>query len=133
MADTIFPAFLALVASKPAITSILGNRLFPIFIPQRITKFPSATYTTVSQQGNRTFEGASNYDFNNVDIHFYANTKKECDEIAEVFRKELEDESGVFEGVTINSVIYIDSGSDDFEDTIKKFTKQVELRIDTRR
>jgi len=133
MADNIMPAVLAMIRSKQAIVDVLGARIYPSVIPAGVKQFPAASYNVVSQSGNRTFDGASRYDFNNVDFEVYGPSKSAVDAVIETMRRELEDTKGTYEGVYISGVSYVDSGSDGWNDTMNKYSKQIEFKIDHKR
>ncbi len=132
MADNVWPGVIELINSKPALTAELGTNVYPITLDQR-TSYPAATYRTVSQIGNRTFDGASRYDFNMLEFHVYATLKDDVDRIVALLRKELEGTFGTFAGVVINGISFMDSGSDDYLETLEKHTKSIEFKVDTRR
>lgn len=71
--------------------------------------------------------------FASIDFHAYANTLTECENICDLFREQLEDQSGTFNGVEIKTVRYMGSGNDAWEDSIEKHTKNIELQFITRR
>lgn len=69
----------------------------------------------------------------NIDFHIYAQTMTKAEEIVDLFREQLEDQSGTFSGVEIKTVRYMGSGQDAWEDNIEKYTKNIELQFIIRR
>lgn len=121
----------ALIKSKTAITDLIGTnptRLYPLRLPQA-TQYPAVVYRVNNNQDRSTFDGASTYDFSFVDLFCYAKTYDEASELWETLRTELEDTVGVFGGVNITHVWYMDSGSEDYLDSLELETKQLELKI----
>ena len=130
---TAWAGIIEMVKSKQAITDVLGSdplRLYPIVLPQGLNTYPAATYRTVSRIPNRTFDGRSCYDYMMVDIHVMAQTHRQAAQVADIIRDNIEDIQGVFDGVRINGVSYMDSGEDGWLDTIKKYSHQIEFKID---
>ncbi len=130
----IWPAINGLIASKSAITAELGSppRLNPNRLKQGNTTFPAGYYRTVSIQGTPTFEGASKHDFNRVDFFFYANSLSKLESLAKIFRENIEDSIGTYNGIEITSVRFMDAGTD-WADELEKHTIQMEFFISSRR
>ncbi len=126
----VWPGIITLVKSKSAITDLIGTnptRLYPSVLPQGLSTFPAISYRTVTIVSNPNFDGASQLDHAMVDFHIFADTKSEVEELADTLRDELEDEEGIFSGLTIKNVRYVDSGQDDWLDDIEKHSKQIEF------
>lgn len=136
MADNVIPAILSLIRSKSDLVALFGDnpqRIYPNVLPGGLTTFPAATYDVVSQVGNRTFDGASRYDFNNIDFTVYGSNKSSVDAATQALRRHLEDSKGTFEDVFIAGVSYVGGGADGWNDTMNKYSKQIELKIDHKR
>lgn len=127
----------ALINSKTAITDVIGNRFYPRILPQGLSTFPAATFRVNNNIDHSDFDGASRYDFAFIDIWCYA--KKDpsgyakANELYELFRKELEESSGTYNGVEIEYVKYMPSGAEDYLDNLELYSKQLELRISYKR
>lgn len=132
---SIWPPVLAIVETKTAITDIIGTspvRLYPNVLPQGVTSFPAMAYRTVSINGNPSFDGASRLDFNMLEFIAYG-TKTQVENLIDVTRTQMEDTRGTFSGTVIKNVRYVDSGGDDWLDTIEKFTKSIEFKVSSLR
>lgn len=132
MADNVWPGVITLIDSKSALVTELGTRVYPLRLAQG-TNYPAATYRTVSQIGNRSFDGPSRYDFNMLEFHVYADKKADVDRIIALLRTELEGTFGTFNSLVINGISFIDSGGDDYLEDLEKHTKSIEFKVDTRR
>lgn len=134
MSDNIWPGLIDLMETKPALIAELGDpiRVRPLRLEQKEV-FPAATYRMVSQIGNRTFDGASEYDFNMLEIHVYAELIDDVERIVGLIRREIEDTTGTFAGVVINGISYVDSGGNEYSDELEKHIKSIEFKVDTRR
>lgn len=132
----ILPSVISLITSKSAITDEIGtspSRIWANVIPQGENNFPAVTYRTVDIQSTPTFDGGGQMNFASIDFHVFATTLSKCEDICDLFRENLEDESGTYSGVEIKTVRYVGSGSDAWEDSIEKHTKNIELQFITRR
>lgn len=125
----IWPPILALIDSKTAITDEIGKRLHPKVIPQGEDNFPQGTYRKVSVITHRTFDGGGKMIFASCDFAIAAETQAKSDEIIQLFKDELEDEKGSFEGYDIRTVVYRDSGEGSWLDVTEKQTSNIELQF----
>ena len=126
----------ALVKTKSNITSIIGSspaRIYPIFLPAGLTTYPSITFRVINIEDNKTFDGASTYDFVYVDIFFYGATAKAAKDLSETFRTEIEDTVGTYASVQIDHIWFNGGGAEDYLDDLKLYTKQLEFKIAIRR
>jgi len=130
-----WPGVITLIKSKAAITGLIGTtpaRIYPGVLPQGVTG-DALAYRTVSNVGNPTFDGASVIDFMMADFVAYSDTKAGVENLVSVLRNNIEDESGTYSGVQIQNVRYVDSGADDWMDSTKKYSKQIEFQISVKR
>lgn len=126
-------ALIAMANSKTAITNLIGSspmRLYPILLPQGLSTFPAAAFRVNNNVPHDDFDGASTHDFGHIDLWGYGKTYAEADKVWDTFRTELTDTTGVFAGIEITGVRYIDSGQEDYLDDLELYTKQLELSID---
>lgn len=125
-----------LVRSKTNITNVIGTdpmRFYPVMLPQGESTFPAVVFRSMPIQDNKSFDGASTYDFHYFDIFFYGRTFTSAEDIFETFRTEIEDVEGTFGGVVIDHVWFQPSGIEDYIDDLKLYTKQGEYKIAVRR
>ena len=127
------PAVIALVKSKSAITDEIGTnptRIYPRVVPQGLATYPAVTFRDVSTRNTVDFDDTENdLDFANIDFHFYADTALEAEQLAKLFRNELNASSGTFGGENITDVRFVPSGFDDYSDTLEKYIYQIELQF----
>lgn len=130
-------ALFALIKSKTAITDLIGAgddcRFYPNKLPQRMKTFPAATFRLNDIQPTNSFDGASTYDFNMIDMHCYGRTEDEAGELAETIRSEIEETVGTFASIEIDHIWFKGGGDGDFLEEAELYTRQIEFKIATRR
>jgi hypothetical protein len=128
---------IALIDSKAALTNEIGSgddmRLYPKVLPQKLKKRPAATYNIFNNIGSGTMDAASKKDFIYVDLQFYAKDEITAENLFNLFRSELERESGTYAGYVFTGIWYQPSGADDFLEDSEDHTKQLELKIGVKR
>ena len=133
---SIWNGVIALMETKSAITDLISSnpmRIYRDVVAQGVTTYPAIEYSTNITVGHPTFDGASTIDFNFIRMHVFADLASEAENLVNVLRKELEDESGTYSGLEIKNIRYVDSGADDYLDGIEKHTKMIEFQITTLR
>ncbi len=101
-----------LLLSKSAITSLVGNRIFPSFIPQKNRAYPAITYSLVSNNSAHHLQGGAGYGEQRLQVDVYAITEESRDAVVEALRNQLQGfppagTSGTIgAGTVVTSIVY---------------------------
>jgi hypothetical protein len=109
-----------LLLSKSAITSLVGTRVYPAHIPQKINTFPTITYQLISTNAAHHLAGGAGYCEKRLQLDVYAENEVSRDAVVEAVRNQLQGfppagTSGTIgAGTVITSIVY--KGSRDMYD-----------------
>ena len=81
-------AIIRLLNDDPDVVKLVGNRIFPIFVPKK-RKLPAITYQQISGPRDNTMDGASGLVNARYQINCWSRTYKGADELAEEVRDAL--------------------------------------------
>jgi len=101
-----------LLLSKSAITSLVGNRVFPSYVPQKNAAWPCITYTIVSNNSAHHLQGGAGYAERRLQVDVYAKTEESRDNVVEALRNQLQGfpaagTSGTIgAGTVVTSIVY---------------------------
>jgi len=101
-----------LLLSKSAITSLVGNRVFPSYVPQKNAAWPCITYTVVSNNSAHHLQGGAGFAERRLQIDVYAKTEESRDNVVEALRNQLQGfpaagTSGTIgAGTVVTSIVY---------------------------
>lgn len=132
----IWDGFIGLALSKPELVTALGTgpmRMYQRLLPQGLKVFPAATFRANGTQDHSDYDGASTLDEHFCDLHCYGRTYNEAEDLWWTLRGNLEQQSGTFNGVVIHKTFYMPSGVEDYLEKLELYTKQLEIKIITRR
>lgn len=94
-----------LLIANSTITTKVGERVFPGFIPQD-TQFPAVTYAFDSQTPSNTKDGASKLDTMSLSIRVFHEDYVEAVAIGDAIRSVLDFYNGTQSGVTFNRITF---------------------------
>ena len=92
--------------TKSAVTTLVGTRIFPSFIPQSNTTYPCIVYNLINQLPAHMLSGGAGYAETRVQLDVYATTLLVAESLAEVLRDELQGYKGTMGSSTVSSVVY---------------------------
>ncbi len=92
--------------SKSAVTTVVGTRVFPNFIPEKNTSYPVIVYAVVSQVPAHNLAGGAGYAETRIQLDVYCKTAVERDSLTEILRNELQGFAGTMGSSTVSSVVY---------------------------
>lgn len=129
-------SIIALMNSKPAITAEIGSgvnmQLYPNQLPQKQSVWPAIVYRMLPNVPTNSFSGPSKFDNRIVDFFIYATSYDDAQDLMNILRDNLEDESGTYAGTVINHVLYVDD-NDDYIDSLEKYGWRIEFNFNYRR
>jgi hypothetical protein len=95
-----------ILSSNSALTTVVGNRINPLRIPET-SALPAIAYQVVSNRGNMTKSGPSHSDFTRAQVMIVATTYASATAVGELVRTAMEVTTpGVFNGVTVQVIEY---------------------------
>lgn len=98
--------------SKSAITSLVGTRIQPHYVPQKNVDYPFITYILVSANSAHHLQGGAGYCEKRLQFDVYAKTEVERDAVVEALRNQLQGfppagTSGTIgAGTVVTSIVY---------------------------
>ena len=104
-----------LLLSKSAITSLVGNRVSPSYVPQKNRVYPSITYSLVSNNSAHHLQGGAGYAERRLQIDVFAVSETSRDAVVEAIRNQLQGfpaagTSGTIgAGTVVTSIVYMGS------------------------
>jgi hypothetical protein len=104
-----------LLLSKSAITSLVGTRVYPAHVPQKINTYPTITYFVVSNNSAHHLQGGAGFAERRLQIDVYAETETSRDAVVEAVRNQLQGfppagTSGTIgAGTVVTSIVYKNS------------------------
>jgi hypothetical protein len=107
---TIEEGLSAYVLSSPEITSLIGNRIFPMSLPGDCL-LPALTYQTISDPSEMTLKGESKHRHPRIQVSCWGSSYGSAKQLANLLRKQLTGYLKVFGDVNVGAVLY--RGSND--------------------
>lgn len=104
-----------LVNNNVAVNAILGERFFPVRIPQSNKLFPASTYIRTGTKPTDSKDGVSSLDTHALMIHFWGNSYSELKDLAKKMRVALDRKSVSLFGIDVDSIIFVND-KDGFSD-----------------
>ncbi len=99
--------------SHAGLTAIVGNRIYPVLLPQDVT-FPAVTYQRISTVREYAQEGPSGLAHPRFQFSCWAETYEEAKAVAEQIRFALSGYKGTINNVRIDAV-YIEDDNDIYD------------------
>jgi len=103
----------SLLSADATISSYVGNKIFPVQIPQN-TQHPAIVYQHDSQVPTNIKDGPSPLDTVGLSIVIYATTYDDAQAIAGRVRTMLDHYQGTTAGVTVNRISFGGQSDNDF-------------------
>lgn len=127
------PGLSTYLLSKSAITTIVGQRIYPLRPPQGSSNYPCVTYQTISSRSTYSHGGDNQLRFERVQINCFGRTVKSAKDLAESVRLAMSGYAGVMGSTTVQSC-FLDNERDvsyDSPDTASQdlFCTQVDYMI----
>jgi hypothetical protein len=105
---SIEPAIIRLLNDDSDVVELVGNRIFPIFVPKK-RKLPAITYQQISGPRDNTFDGASGLANTRFQINCWARKYKDASELADEVRDALSPKDDSYpktvEGIKVRAVM----------------------------
>ncbi|MGR3220735.1 MAG: DUF3168 domain-containing protein [Candidatus Anammoxibacter sp.] len=107
-----------ILSNDSDVLAIVGNRIFPIMIPQGVKK-ECITYQRVDSIPSNDKSGTSRLDVIKMDVDFWGSTFSTLKDLKEKARTALDGFNGVNSGFTLS--IIFESERDLFDDDVDRF------------
>jgi len=120
-------AVYAYLISQPAIHAKIGNRIFPLLLPQK-SQFPAATYTLVSVERTPALQKDTGYVKATLQFSCHAKSYSEAVIVTHLLRIALQDFSGNMNGVLVGAV-FVTSEMVDYEPKTDTYTAIIEFEF----
>ena len=107
---TIEEGLSAYILSSPAITSLIGDRVFPMSLPGG-SALPALTYQVISDPPNTVLKGESKKRHPRIQLSCWSNSYGSAKQLANLIRRQVAGYSKVFGTVNVGAALY--RGSND--------------------
>ena len=99
--------------TKSAVTTVVGTRIYPGFVPQKISTYPLVVYSVVSSIAKDLLTGGAGWAETRIQLDVYATTAVARDSLVEILRDELQGfpttSSKTMGSSTVTAVVYLNS------------------------
>lgn len=114
--------------AQPTITGVIGQRLYPIHIPQNPT-LPAIAYQRISTPRTYSHQGFSNRARPRIQLTLFALSYSACKDLAEKLRAVLAGYRGLWGTVNIFST-FVDNELDDYDTETQQYRRIIDLLVD---
>ena len=99
-----------ILSNNVDVSDIVATRIFPDMADQN-TAYPFIVYGVEGTEASDTKDGVSGLDSVNVAVMTYSNSYAQAQDIARKVRTALDRTGGTFEGVTVQSIQFLNQSS----------------------
>lgn len=110
-------AIVALLKADSAVTTLIGSRISPWPLPQKIT-YPAVAFV-VEDKPSQGCDNGTTIIQNEVMLHIMAETLLEAETVGQEIKRVLHRFSGLSGGIQVQSIVYA-NGGDDYDDELRK-------------
>ncbi len=119
--------FAAWLVAQPAVSALLGNRLYPLVLPQN-GRLPAATYQRVSGERNYDLDGSTGPKRVTLQLDSWAEDYAGAKALAAAIESVLEGYTGPMAGLTVSRSVILRE-DEDYEDQTKRWRVSVDYQI----
>lgn len=120
-------ALFAYLQTKPDVTSIVGNRVYPMLLPQG-SEYPAIVYQRISGMRVRSHSGPSSLAYPRIQFSCWAQTYSDAKRLAERLRVSLDGYRGTVGDMNIQA-IFVENDIDLYDAGVSLYRTIVDAKV----